>query len=174
MSKTNELLKEIKAGLSQVSSSQKDEVRVMQSMLNDKEYVVGVYGKEGKVEDYSPAAEYRKMLAGVVASTTKIAKEEAAQLTDKYEATKSDATIMVGLSKEYINTYLDCGRKLPLGGREMSNYELSIKENAATTKKYPKQVGIGSDGKGVYESTPKNVPAHKSIKAHGGCPAWVK
>lgn len=174
MSKTNELLKEIKQGLSQVSSSQKDEVRVMQSMLNDKEYVVGIYGKEGKVEDYCPATEYRRMLTGVVASTTKIAKEEAAQLTDKYEVTKSDATIMVGLSKEYINTYLDSGRKLPLGGREMSNYELSIKENKATTKKYPKQVGIGSDGKGVYESTPKQVPAHKSIKAHGGCPVWVK
>lgn len=174
MSKTNELLNEIRNGLSQCSSSQKDEVRVMQSMLNDREYVVGIYGKEGKVSDYCPAEEYRKMLTGVVASTTKIGKEEAAQLTNKYEVTKSDASVMVGISKEFVNTYLNTKRKLPLGGREKSNYELSIKENQATTKKYPKQVGIGSDGKGVYESTPKNVPAHNSIKAHGGCPSWVK
>ena len=57
MSKTSQLLKEIKEGLSQVSSSQKDEVRVMQAMLNDREYVVGIYGKEGKKEDYCPSNE---------------------------------------------------------------------------------------------------------------------
>lgn len=174
MSKTTELLNEIKTGLSQVSSSQKDEIRVMQSMLNDREYVVGVYGKEGKKEDYCPSAEYRKMLSNVVSSTTKIGKEESAQLVEKYDATKSDAAIMVGISKEFINGYLTSKRKLPLGGREKSNFELSIKENKKGVKKYPKQVGVTADGKGIYEPTPKEVPAHYSIKAHGGCPVWVK
>lgn len=174
MSKTTELIKEIKEGLTQTSSSQKDEVRVMQSMLNDKDYVVGVYGKEGKKEDYSPSADYRKMISNVITGTTKMKKEEAEQLADKYEATKSDATSMVGISKEFVNTYLTCGRKLPLGGREKSNFELSIKENKECVKKYPKQVGTDANGKGIYESTPKNVPAHNSIKAHGSCPVWVK
>ncbi|MDD3122025.1 MAG: hypothetical protein PHC62_00750 [Candidatus Izemoplasmatales bacterium] len=174
MSKMTELLKEIKDGLTQVSSSQKDEVRVMQMMLNDREYAVGVYDKDGKKEDYCPSSDYRKMLGNVVASTTKIGKEEAAQLVDKYEATKADAITMVGISKEFINTYLDCGRKLPLGGREKSSYELSIKVNAECEKKYPKLVGTDANGKGIYESTPKKVPAHKSIKAHGSCPSWVK
>ena len=174
MSKTNELLEEIRTGLTQKSSSYKDEVRVMQAMLNDKEYVVGVYGKDGKKEDYSPAQEYRKMLTNVISSTTKMSKEESAQLADRYEANKNDSGVMVGISKEFINTYLECGRKLPLGGREKSNYELSIKRNEACEKKYPKRVGVGSDGKGVYESTPKSVPAHNSIRAHGSCPVWVK
>lgn len=141
MSKTTELIKEIKEGLTQTSSSQKDEVRIMQSMLNDKDYVVGVYGKEGKKEDYSPSADYRKMVSNVIAGTTKMKKEEAEQLADKYEVTKSDAASMVGISKEFVNTYLTCGRKLPLGGREKSNFELSIKENKECVKKYPKQVG---------------------------------
>mgnify|MGYP000015476135 CR=1 FL=1 len=174
MSKTSQLLTEIKEGLNQVSSSQKDEMRVMQSMLNDREYVVGIYGKEGKKEDYSPANEFRGMLSNVIASTTKIKKEEAVQLADRYDITKADAGVMVGISKEFINTYLGCGRKLPLGGREKSNYELSIKENKECVKKYPKQVGTDASGKKVYESTPKKVPAHNSIKAHGGCPSWVK
>lgn len=174
MSKTSQLLKEIKEGLSQVSSSQKDEVRVMQAMLNDREYVVGIYGKEGKKEDYCPAKEYRGMLANVIAGVTKIKKEEAVQMAERYELTKSDASVMVGVSKEFINTYLNSGRKLPLGGREKSNYELSIKENKECVKKYPKQVGTDASGKKVYESTPKKVPAHNSIKAHGSCPSWVK
>ena len=155
MSKTSQLLTEIKEGLNQVSSSQKDEMRVMQSMLNDREYVVGIYGKEGKKEDYSPANEFRGMLSNVIASTTKIKKEEAVQLADRYDITKADAGVMVGISKEFINTYLGCGRKLPLGGREKSNYELSIKENKECVKKYPKQVGTDASGKKVYESTPK-------------------
>lgn len=174
MTKTNQLLAEIKGGLSQVSSSQKDEVKVMQCMLNDREYTVGVYGKDGKKAEYYPAFEYRTMISNAIVGTTKIKKEEANQLAQRYDVSKSDASIMVGISKEFINTYLNSGRKLPLGGREKSNYELSIKENRECVKKYPKQVGIDRNGKKVYESTPKRVPAHNSIKAHGSCPSWVK
>ena len=42
MAKVVELLKEIQDTHKQVSSSQKDEVRVMQAMLNDTSYEVGV------------------------------------------------------------------------------------------------------------------------------------
>ena len=175
MSKTNELLKDIKENLSQKSSSQKDEVRVMQSMLNDKEYTVGIYGKEGKEGDYTPAEEYRKMISNVISSTTKITKEEAAQLADKYEATKSDANVMVGISKEFINTYLLTGRKLPLGGREKSDCKLIIKENKDAQKKYPRKVSTDPEtGKNVCESTPVQIKAHNSIKVFGSCPSWIK
>ena len=173
MSKTNELLKDIKENLSQKSSSQKDEVRVMQSMLNDKEYTVGIYGKEGKEGDYTPAEEYRKMISNVISSTTKITKEEAAQLADKYEASKSDANVMVGISKEFINTYLDTGRKISMGGREQSNISLIGKDVEATVSRYPKKVGVDENGNGIYENAEKQVPAHKSARAIAPCPVWV-
>ena len=42
-----DLVKEIKTGLSQTSSSRKDEIRVMKAMLNDPSYEVDEYGKDG-------------------------------------------------------------------------------------------------------------------------------
>lgn len=172
--KVNDLVKEIKEGLKQTSSSQKDEVRVMQAMLNDTSYEVGVYAKDGEVDKYNPAKDYRAMCANVVASAAKITKAEAAKKMEEYEVTKADASSMVNVSKEFVNTYLDTGRKLAFGGRENSNYALAIKEINASTKTYPKKIGIAEDGKGIYESGQKKVPAHKSIKAFGSCPNWVK
>ncbi len=174
MSTVLELVKEIKDNLSQVSSSNKDEVRVMQAMLNDKEYEVGVYTNSGLKETYNPAKDYRGMLSSIVANTTKISKDEAAALVDSYEVSKSDASTMVNVSKEFVNTYIATGRKLPFGGREKSNIALSGKEVAETIKTYPKKVGVNEDGTGRYESGERRVPSHFTVKAHGSCPDWVK
>jgi hypothetical protein len=174
MSTVLDLVKEIKDNLSQVSSSNKDEVRVMQAMLNDKEYEVGVYTNSGLKETYNPAKDYRGMLSSIVANTTKISKDEAAALVDSYEVSKSDASTMVNVSKEFVNTYIATGRKLPFGGREKSNIALSGKEVAETIKTYPKKVGVNEDGTGRYESGERRVPSHFTVKAHGSCPDWVK
>lgn len=174
MSTVLDLVKEIKDNLSQVSSSNKDEVRVMQAMLNDKEYEVGVYTNSGLKETYNPAKDYRGMLSGIVANTTKISKDEAATLVDSYEVSRSDATTMVNVSKEFVNTYIATGRKLPFGGREKSNIALSGKEVPETIKQYPKKVGVNEDGTGRYETGERRVPSHFTVKAHGSCPDWVK
>lgn len=174
MSTVLELVKEIKDNLSQVSSSAKDEVRIMQAMLNDKEYEVGVYGNTGLKETYNPAKDFRAMLSGVVASTTKISKEEAASLVDTHEVTKSEASTMVNVSKEFVNTYISTGRKLPFGGREKHNIALSAKEVDETTKTYPKKVGVNEDGTDRYETASRKVPAHVTAKVYAPCPDWVK
>lgn len=119
MQSLNEVLSDIKQNHKQVSASQKDEVRVMQTMLNDTSYEVGVYAKEGKVGTYNPAQDFRTMEASIVSSVAKISKGEAESVVSEYEVTKSDASTMVNVSKEFVNTYLSCGRKLPLGGREI-------------------------------------------------------
>lgn len=174
MSATQNLVQEIKDGLSQKSASQKDEVRVMQSMLNDREYVVGVYGASGKTGEYSPFADARSMVSSVIASTTKVSKDEAATLADNHQFSKNEAGSMVNLSKEFINTYGSTTRKLPLGGRETSNVILQgIHEEQGTTR-YPKKVGVNDDGSDRYESTLKPVPAHDKIKSTSPCPPWVK
>ena len=94
MTKVSELLAEIQETHKQVSSSQKDEVRVMQAMLNDTSYEVGVYAKSGKVGTYNPAQDFKAMQSRIVSSVTKMGKDEAKKLVDDYEVTKSMLLLM--------------------------------------------------------------------------------
>lgn len=168
-----ELMKEIKESRKQTSASQKDEVRVMQAMLNDTTYEVGVYTKKGKVDTYNPAKDFRAMQTNILSSAAKTTKAEAAELIAKYEVTKSDASTMVNVSKEFINTYLNCGRKLPLGGRETSNFSLSVKDTPKTEKVYQRRT-VAEDGSVSWVPGSKIIPAHKTLKAKSSCPSWVE
>lgn len=172
MKSTQELVKEIRDNLSQKSSSQKDEVAVMQAMINDKEYKVDVYGATGKIGEYCPSEDARKMTSSLIASTTKISKDEADHLADEHEFSKNEAAAMVNISKEFVNTYLETGRKLPLGGREKSNVSLIEKDVKAGVSRYPSKT-VDANGIVKFGNAEKNVPAHKSVKVNGPCPSWV-
>lgn len=172
MTNVKELVKEIRSNLSQVSSSQKDEVQVMRTMLNDREYKVDVYGKDGKEGEYCPSDDARSMISSVISSTTKISAAEAVKLANEHEFTKSEATSMIGISKEFINTFVETGRKLPLGGRKDSNVALAVKDVETANRTYPKRVGVNEDGTARIEKATVKVPAHKSIKVFGPCPNW--
>lgn len=163
-----ELVKDINVNLSQRSGSQKDEVRVMQAMLNDKDFRVGEYSKQGKIGEYCPFEDSRKMVATIISTAAKVPAAESKKLAESYEFGKPEAQTMVNLSKEFINTYVETGRKLPLGGRENMNVSLSIKEVDKSVKQLPK-TGIGSSTKDSVV-----IPAHKSIKSSGPCPSWLK
>lgn len=170
MSIVNDLLAEIKESHSQVSSSAKDELRVMQAMLNDQDYEVDIYSTEGKVGTYCPAKDFRNMQANIISSVTKMSKDECHNLADNYVATKSDATTMINISKEFTNTYLETGRKLPFGGREKSNYSLSMKVTPETVKKFK----IKSESGNSEIEGETLVPAHNRLKAKSSCPSWTK
>ncbi len=174
MSSTVEkMIKEIRDNLSQVSSSQKDEVAVMQAMLNDPTYKVGVYKKDGHDHDYCPAEEAREMIGRIISSTTKVGAQEAKALGNDYQFTKADATTMIGISKEFVNTYLQTGRKLPMGGRADSDSSLELKTVEAKTSGFPKKMGVGTDGKPIYKIEQTEVPAHSGIKSSSPCPSWI-
>ena len=147
------------------AANRKDEVTVMRAMLNDTSFKVGVYDRTGKIDDYCPAESFRKMLTNIVSSTTRISQSEAYSLVDKYEVTKSDAAIMIGISKEFVNTYLTTKRKLPLGGREFSNVSLELKRVEERTASVPSK-----DGSRINST----IPEHYGIKSTSPCPAWVK
>lgn len=170
---TKQLIKEIRDNLSQTSASQKDEYRVMRSMLNDKNYVVDVYGNSGKIGTYSPFEDSRDMVSNIIVGVTHMTKPEADQLAEQYEFKNSDAVTLVNLSKEFVHTYLQTGRKLPFGGREKSNIALSVKDVEESTRLYPKKVGINSDGSDRYEKVETKVPAYQAIKSYAPCPRWV-
>lgn len=169
-----ELVNEINQGRSQTSSSAKDEVRVMKAMLNDKGFEVNVYDKTGVVGTYCPAKDARSMIANVISATAKIPSAEAEQLAENYEFKRSDANSFIGISKEFVNTFIQTGRKLPLGGRETSNISLSVKHVAETTKPYPVKVGINEDGTARFTKGQAPIKAHDSIKVFAPCPPWVK
>ena len=82
---------------------------------------------------------------------------------------------MVGLSKEFVNTYIETGRKLPLGGREKSNISIAKKVKKERVGNTPRKVGVNADGTDKYESTASApIPEHGSLKVYSSCPSWVK
>ncbi len=168
------LVNEIKTGLSQTSSSHKDEVRVMKAMLNDPSYEVSVYSKEGVVDTYNPCKDFRAMCSSIVSSAAKVPQAEAANMMESYEVKKSEAASMVNISKEFVNTFLHTGRKLPMGAREKSDVSLSLKMVAPSTRLYPQKVGVNDDGSARYSKSPTTVPEHEAIRVHAPCPSWVK
>lgn len=169
-----ELIEEISGSLSQVSSSRKDEVRIMQSMLSDPSYEVNVYGKDGIESVYNPAVDFRSMCASIISNAAKVPMAEANQLVEGYAVRKSEAASMVNLSKEFVNTYMQTGRKLPLGPREKSDVSLSLKKVETSTRLYPQKIGVNDDGTDKYSKAPTSIPAHESIRVHAPCPSWVK
>ena len=166
MENARTVIAEVTDNVTQHSSSKKDEIIVMKAIMNDPDFSVGVYDKSGKVGDYCPAKDMRKMATNIVAETTKIPVKEAKELVDMYEFTKADAACMINISKEFINTYLHTGRKLPLGGRINSDVELMWKEIEDRT--------TGIPIKGSDKRTDTFVPAHGGIKAINSCPSWIK
>lgn len=167
-----ELITNIKENLSQKSASNRDEVRVMKAMLNDRDFKVSTYSNSG-VTQHCPAEDFRGMLSGVVASATKISKSEADNLVENYEVKKSDAETMVSISKDFFNSALRTGRKINLGGTEKSNISIQLKEVEETIKRYPKKVGVNADGTAQYEKAETKIPAHEGLKVTSPCPTWV-
>ena len=166
--RVTDLIKDIRTNLKQKSASQKDEVRVMKAMLNDKDFRVGEYTKEGKVGEYSPYEDSRKMVTTILSSAAKIPSAEAKEIANKYEFGKSEANTLINISKEFVNTYVRTGRKLPLGAREDMNVSVQLKEVPEAVKQFPKG-GIGSSERGQV-----TIPAHNTLKATGPCPSYLK
>lgn len=165
-----DLVHEIANTRTQQSASRRDEVAVMQAMMNDMEFKVTVLDKPAEPEYYCPAEDLRRALADQIHKTTKMPASEATALANDYEYSKSDATTQVAVSKEFVNVYMDTGRKLPLGCREHSNVSLVQKKIEACQRTYPKKVGINDDGTDRYERAVTDVPAHNSIKVMSSCP----
>ena len=153
------------------TKSQKDEVAIMKAMLNDKTYRVGVYSSSGLQSEYCPAVEIRKTLSSIVQNATGIPSNEADTLMDRYEFKNQDAQGMIGFSKEFVNTYLQTGRKLPLGGRARSNISIIKKTVPGGRMLYPSSVNksnVSMESKEVFEEE------HDTIRVYGSCPEWLK
>ena len=170
MSTVSNIVQQIQTTRTQQSASAKDEVSVMRSMLNDTSNKVDVNGSNGVVGSYCPSEEVRSMVAEQIHKTTKMPLQESTKLANEYEFGRHDAEVHVGVAKEFVNTYMETGRKLPLGARATSDVSLVRKEIPACERTYPKKVGINDDGTDRYEKATTPVPAHNSIRVISSCP----
>lgn len=170
-----ELVEDIKASKTQTSANAKDEVKVMKAMLNDPTYKVDVYSKKGVTGQYCPYEETRGVVTDILKSTTRMSNKEATELASTYEFDNKGAQAMVNLSKEFINTYVETGRKLPLGGREDSNISIASKIKEAKISSFPMATSVNANGEKVYSATPgRLIPEHKTLKVYSPVPAWIK
>lgn len=170
----NGLINEIKTNLTQQNSSRKDEIRVMQAMLSDDSYEVGIYNKDGMESTYNPAGEFKGMCASIMSRAAKISTAEATELMKNFTPNKSEAATMVDLSKEFMNTYLQTTRKMHLGGRKKLNVSMTLTEVPKSEKSFPRKIGVNDDGTNVYAKTPVTIPAHQTVKVTASCPDWLK
>ena len=161
------LVEEIKESLNKNRNcSQEDEVKVMQAMLNDKDFKVDLYNRKGEVNEYCPAKEFKRMESSIIASALKISKDEAASLMDDYQVSKSEAEAMVNISKQFINTYVDTDRKMSLGSRTDRHLQIGKKVVPERSRPCPKKIGVSEDGKSIYESPIVTKPEHITLKVY--------
>lgn len=148
-----DLVKNIDETRTQTGANAKDENRVMQAMLNDPSFKVDVWNKNGVTGQYCPYDDARSLVANIIKDTTKISSNEATALAGNYIFGKQEASTFINISKEFVNTYMETGRKLPLGGRESSNISIARKT---------KELKDGSGKK------------YGSAKVYSPAPVWVK
>lgn len=175
MENVKEVINKIVSENTRVSASQKDEVLVMKAMLNDRDYNVTVYDRNGATDStINPSECARSITSNILTNAAGIPKAEANGIVEDYEFTKSDAENMINISKQFVHTYLETGRKLPLGGREKSNISLVNKTISETVKGIPVNSGTDDQGNPVWTTKSTVRPKHNSIKVISPCPNWLK
>ena len=158
------IIKGIQEKKPQKAVNMKDELVVMKEMLNDHDFKASVYGKEG-IEGYvCPAEDIDLVVSNVIAKTTGVNTQEAQKLAADYEYTNQDAQSMINVSKEFVNVYMDTGRKLSFGKREDSDISIIQKNIPAGKRHISKKTGIDENGKDIRETVYVDVKAHKSLK----------
>lgn len=157
-----ELMSEIREVTKKKRSVNKsDEINIMKTMLNDPEFSITEYDKnKGYVGKHSPYEESRKFISSIASELTGIESKNAAELANNYQFNKKDATFMVENAKDFVSTYLQTGRKLPIVQSEESEASLLLRE-------------IESKEKQVPDGTTTVVPAFSKVICKSKCPKYV-
>lgn len=150
----------------QKSASRVDEIRVMRTMLNDPEFSVSIYDKnKGLIGTRCPREEAVKFAANISSSITGLDSKSATELASSYEFTKKDAIFLLENSKDFTQTYLTTGRKLPIVQTADAEAALLLKPVESKEKTIPT-----SDGTKQTTTVPafhKVVCKSKSPKYNG-------
>lgn len=162
------IIEEIKKTAKQISINKVDEVKVMKSMLNDRNFKIAIFDKnEGYIGDKCPSEEAHAFVSGIIQATTGLDSKDSKHLGDNYEFTKKDAIFMVNNAKDFMEVYMKTGRKLNIiqnGAGEASIYARDI---PASVKNIPAKPG-SSELKQI------STPAYTKIVSISKAPKYVK
>lgn len=138
MTELEKLVEEINNSTDQVAINKVDEVRVMQAMLNDKEFTLSVYDKnKGYIGQRSPYQEARTFTKNIISGATGLESKDAQHLADHYEFTKRDSNFLLQNMRDFTQVYMTTGRKMNILQTDKTEATINTREMKASTKKIP-------------------------------------
>lgn len=167
MTELEQLVYDIRKSTSQVAINKVDEVRVMTSMLNDKEFSLGVYDKtQGYIGQRSPHDEAVKFVKNVISGATGLDSKDSMHLAENYEFTKKDANFLLTNMRDFVNVYMTTGRKLNIIQSADTDASLFTKPIKASEKLIPDKDNPGST---------KKVPTlgYTKLVSSSKCPKYL-
>lgn len=167
MTELEQLVYDIRKSTSQIAINKVDEVRVMTSMLNDKEFSLGVYDKtQGYIGQRSPHDEAVKFVKNVISGATGLDSKDSMHLAENYEFTKKDANFLLGNMRDFMNVYMSTGRKINIIQSADTDASLFTKPIKATEKLIPDKDNPGST---------KKVPTlgYTKLVSSSKCPKYL-
>ena len=136
------IIDEIKSNTKQVSINKVDEVRVMKSMLNDKDFKLSVYDKSrGYIGQKCPHDSAVEFIKGIIQTATGLDSKDSRHLADNYEFTKTDAVFLLDNAKDFLGIYLGTGRKINVVQTDVAESNLYARPIPESTKSIPDKDG---------------------------------
>ena len=137
-SELEQLLSKIKSEVSTRSINKVDEVLVMRSMLNDKNFTIGIYDKaQGYIGQKCPHDEAVGFVKNIIAGATGLDRKDSEVLAESYEFSKKDANYLLSNMRDFLNVYLTTGRKINVMQNANTEACLYTKEVDSTQKQVP-------------------------------------
>ena len=168
VSELDSLIKEIKQSAKQISINKIDEVKVMKAMLNDKDFKISIYDKsEGLIGEKCPAEEARQFLSSVIQGSTGLDAKDSKHLAENYEFSKKDAVFMVNNAKDFMEVYMQTGRKINIIQNSTGEASIFAKSIPAATKRIPAKQG-SPETKEIF------IPSYTKIISISKVPKYTK
>ena len=112
-SELEKMVSQIKKETKQISINKVDEVNIMRTMLNDKNFSIGVYDKNsGYVGQRCPHDEAVLFVKNVINGATGLDTKDSKVLAENYEFTKRDANFLLTNMRDFLSVYTSTGRKI--------------------------------------------------------------
>lgn len=145
-SELNQLIEEIRENTNQISINKIDEVRVMKSMLNDKDFSIGIYDKNlGYVGQKCPHDEAVTFVKNIISGATGLDGKDSKHLAENYEFTKRDANFLLDNMRDFLSVYSNTGRKINIMQTEDTEACLYTRSIPSRTKSVPDKDNPGKN-----------------------------
>lgn len=167
MTELEQIVHDIKKSTNKIAVNKVDEIRVMTSMLNDKEFTIGVYDKtQGYIGQKSPHNDAVKFVKNIISGSTGLDSKDSMHLAENYEFTKKDSNFLLNNMRDFVTVYMSTGRKLNIIQSADTDASLFTKPIKATEKLIPDKDNPGST---------KKVPTlgYTKLVSSSKCPRYL-